>query len=170
MILSKLSCCAKNPQVKVVDDSLVLSFPEALEPVVWRMQLSHAKQAGFEIRENQGKFQLIRKDGKDVEEIAGFQDRGSAVGALMDISNALQGGGRHKGGAASGGRHEAIQWLIAVAGVVIVGLMFLYLGKIAPVEPQGLASASTAASQAASGDPATSSGVPVSADDFLKGQ
>lgn len=168
MILAKKLCCGKDTQVKIVDDSLVLSFPDALEPVVWRMQLSHAKQAGFEIRENDGKFQLIRKDGQDVETIAGFQDREHAVGALMDISGALQGGGKKGSAAASGGaRHETVQWLIAIVGVVVVGLMFLYLSRIAPVDSQAMVSAS---STETAGDPTTSSGVPVSADAYLRGE
>ena len=56
---------SKNPSANVVDNSLVLSLPNALNPVVWRMELAKAKMSAIEIREDKiGDFALILKNPK----------------------------------------------------------------------------------------------------------
>ena len=161
-----------DADVRVIDGSLVLSFPNAAEPVVWRMNLAQAKEAGFEVRESKGLFRLVQKSGADTQDIAAFDTRETAVDALMQVSSALQGGRKPAndiGGALKG---EGVQWIVAIAGVLIVAGLFFYLTQITPVE-SNLTAGSTGATQtstATSADPQSSSGVPVSADDFLKGQ
>lgn len=162
-----------NADVRVIDGSLVLSFPHAAEPVVWRMNLAQAKEAGFEIREAKGKFQLMQKSGGQSNDIATFDSRGDAVDALMRVSNALQGGRAPANDTAAGlMKNEGVQWAIAIVGVIVVASLFFYLTRVTPVESDLTAGASTASSTGASSssDPQTSTGVPVSADDFLRGQ
>ena len=175
MMKAKKSCCHTHsaPAACVVDGSLVLSFPDAAEPVVWRMDLAQAKEAGFEIKEARGKFKLIQKSGSETQDIASFDERDHAVAALMDVSNALQGGGhKHTHAAANDtGRtagSEAVQWLIAIAGVLIVIGLFMYLSRIAPVDSGPVAASSqTSSTDGTDGD---TNGVPLSADEFLRGQ
>lgn len=173
MTIAKKSCCHKHSSAaaRIVDGSLVLSFPDAAEPVVWRMDLAQAKEAGFEIKEARGKFKLIQKSGNETQDIASFDDRERAVAALMDVSNALQGGTHSPKAANDTGRaagNEAVQWLIAIAGVLIVIGLFMYLSRIAPVDSGPAAPQSQASSvDGADGD---TNGVPLSADEFLRGQ
>lgn len=89
------SSLKKNPpkaSASVVDGKLILSFPEALTPIVWQMDLADAKASAFEILEEEGKFVLSsRKPGaqkKDV--IASFSSRTDAVEGLMATSRALE--------------------------------------------------------------------------------
>jgi hypothetical protein len=171
MKLMKKACCSKDGTgARVIDGSLVLSYPNASEPVVWRMNLAQAKEAGFEIKEAAGKFKLVQKSGVEVQDIASFNTRESAVNALMDVSNALQ-GGRKAANDSGPMKTETAQWLIAIVGVLIVIGLFGYLSNIAPVEGGPGAATTTASSTTSTPtDPEKSSGVPVSADDFLKGQ
>lgn len=160
-----------NADVRVIDGSLVLSFPHAAEPVVWRMNLSQAKEAGFEIREAKGKFHLVQKSGGDSNDIAAFDSRGDAVDALMRVSTALQGGRAPANDIGGGMLHrEGVQWAIAIAGVIIVASLFFYLARITPTNSDLSAGATNTAASAAPSDPQTDTGVPVSADDFLRGQ
>lgn len=160
-----------NADVRVIDGSLVLSFPHAAEPVVWRMNLSQAKEAGFEIREAKGKFLLVQKSGGETNDIAAFDSRGDAVDALMRVSNALQGGRAPANDIGNGVlKSEGVQWAIAIGGVIIVAALFFYLTRITPVESNLTATGASPTSAEASTDPQSSTGVPVSADDFLKGQ
>lgn len=166
----KKACCSKNNSgARVVDGSLVLSFPDASEPVVWRMNLAQAQEAGFEIKQDKSKFKLIQKSSGSEQDIASFDTRESAVDALMEVSSALQ-GGRKAANDAGPMKSETAQWLIAIAGVLIVIGLFAYLSNIAPKDSTPAAGTSTAASTQTSVDPEKSSGVAVSADDFLKGQ
>lgn len=160
-----------NADVRVIDGSLVLSFPHAAEPVVWRMNLSQAKEAGFEIREAKGKFLLVQKSGGDTNDIAAFDSRGDAVDALMRVSSALQ-GGRAPANDIGGGllKNESVQWAIAIAGVIIVAALFYFAAHMSPTGSDLAATGASPASAEANADPQTSTGVPVSADDFLKGQ
>lgn len=169
--MMKKSCCHKhhNPAARVVDGSLVLSFPDASEPVVWRMNLAQASEAGFEIKEARGKFKLVQKSGADTQDIANFDTRDSAVAALMDVSNALQGGahGVAANDAHGPAKNEAAQWLIAIVGVLVVFGLFAYLSRIAPVD---ISPVDAATQQTSSGETGGSNGVPLSADEFLRGQ
>ncbi len=166
----------KQTGVSIVDGSLVLSFPHAAEPVVWRMNLAQAKEAGFEIRETKGKFRLVQKSMAGEQDIAAFDTRDSAVDALMQVSAALQGGRAAANDSGTLTASERTQWIIAIVGVLTVVSLFFYLTSITPVENnlQGgataAASGATQTTTAAPADPQSSNGVAVSADDFLRGE
>jgi hypothetical protein len=81
-----------TPSAKVIDGTLILSLPDAISPVVWRMELGHAKSSAIEVREQKdGGFMLTLKTPKgDVNDIAPYATRAAAVTALVAISNALE--------------------------------------------------------------------------------
>lgn len=82
----------KNARASVVDGKLILSFPEAITPIVWQMDLADAKSSSFEVTQEEGTFALVtKKQGaakKDV--IAPFHNKEDAVTALMATSSALE--------------------------------------------------------------------------------
>lgn len=81
-----------SSSAKIVDGTLILSLPDAVSPVVWRMDLGQAKASALEIREKKnGTFMLTLKTPKgDVNEIAPFDERARALRALMAVSRAME--------------------------------------------------------------------------------
>ncbi len=175
---------------KVVDGNLIISLPDALNPVVWRMELGSVKASALEVRPhaNDGTFVLSLKTPKgDVHDVAPFDSRERAVQALMRISNAMQGASGNMVApsvaapgvstaqqlpsrpALSGSGTASYKWLIALGGVIVVIFLFAHLSNMA----QQRASLSTAAGDqpatSITGAPATESGIPQSADDALRG-
>ncbi|MDB5491452.1 MAG: hypothetical protein JWO78_1301 [Micavibrio sp.] len=166
----------------VVDGTLILSLPDALSPVVWRLELSNAKASALEVREGDGGvFRLMLKTPRgDVNDIAGFASRGRAVAALMAVSRAMeQSHGQiypaandtepynpahlpvaPKRGKVAGAKKGGLVGVV-VAIAVIVGLGMLLI-NMTPPKYNAISGASAPAQSA------TPSGVPVSADDFLK--
>ncbi len=80
--------------VKIVDGVLILSFPEAETPVVWRMKLEEAALAAFEVRKNSdtdnGFFLHLRASDNKSDNIALFETKEEAVKALMDVTKAME--------------------------------------------------------------------------------
>lgn len=158
----------------VVDGTLVLTLPDAISPVVWRMDLGQAKASALEVRENEDKtFSLVLKTPRgDVNDIAPFAQRQQAVRALMAVSHAMEhahGQTRQVSMAAandSGGRGKGrfLTSLIAVA--LLVFLIFVFVGMGPPVVPVADVAGPGNASVGGQSQP----GVPVSADDFLRGR
>lgn len=171
--------------VKIVDGKLILSLPEAETPVVWQMDLDHAKSSAFTVQEDKKakNFTLVLKttDGS-IEEIAPFKTKEDAVEILMETSNVLQNAhGQIKpvsvvqnaaGGqpAATADKDEGSDKLGAVLAVALI-IVLIFVWTISSSGPTGTLeqSAQNANTNALSGnvDPRQSSGVPVSADDFL---
>lgn len=181
---------AYESSAKVVDGNLIISLPDALNPVVWRMELGSVKASALEVRPhaNDGSFVLSLKTPKgDVHDVAPFDSRERAVQALMRISNAMQSASGNMVApslatpgistaqempsrpALSGAGPSSYKWLIALGGVILVIFLFAQLSSMAP--PRGVVSPTTGDQPATSitGAPATESGVPQSADDALRG-
>lgn len=173
----------------VVDGTLIISLPDALNPVVWRLDLGQARASAIEVRERDGgTFMLTLKTPRgDVNDIAAFSTRGKAVTALMAVSRAMeQSRGQTRGVANDPAAYTPSQLPVPVkstarrgkggknilAGLVAVVLIVILLGtlmSLSPVPSSSLRNASPAAGNAAMpGQPP--SGVPVSADDFLQGR
>ena len=75
---------------KVVDGNLILNLPDAINPVIWRMELGNVKASALEVRANDNLFLLALKTPKgEVHDIAPFENRDRAVYALMQVSHAL---------------------------------------------------------------------------------
>lgn len=175
---------------KVVDGNLIISLPDALNPIVWRMELGSVKASALEIRPhaNDGTFILSLKTAKgDVHEIAPFTSREIAVRALMRVSNALQGASgkmtapsftgpgvstaqempsRPAIYGASGA--SALKWIVALVGVIIVIFLFAQMSNMAKQYAAGSDSGGQAATNT-TGAPTGETGVPQSADDALRG-
>lgn len=168
---------------KVVDGNLILTLPDAINPIIWRMELGNVKSSALEVRAGEGHFLLALKTPKgDVHDIAPFESRERALYALMQVSDAL---GKAEGkmsppsampaqpaqnvyapqtGASSSG--TGYKWLAALAAVVVLIFLFSFVSGLSP-EPEvlGTATDSSMSSPANQGE----SGVPLSADDVLRG-
>ena len=168
---------------KVVDGNLILSLPDAINPVVWRMELGSVKASAMEVKKDaaDGTFTLSLKTPKgEVHDIAPFETRELAVRALMRVSAAMQGAqgklapvsalhsqapapaSTQTGNAPDG--KTALKWLAALGGVLLVIFLFAYASALGPRggDPQS-------ANFDSSGQSSSENGVPQSADDVLRG-
>lgn len=76
---------------RVVDGKLILSFPEAVNPVLWQMDLVSAKASALEVETLQGgQAALMLKTPKGEQAtVAIFESREAALSALMTVGAAL---------------------------------------------------------------------------------
>jgi hypothetical protein len=174
---------------QVIDGHLILSFPNATEPVVWRMELDKIGTASFEVKQdtetNTARLVLKPKKGT-AEVIAPFATREEAVEALMLASNAMQNAQTTQAVHAkkqsekriaeyqdntqtTAGKSgtEATKWFLAVFGAIVVIGLYYYLTTLIPENINSTQSATVA--DVRGSDPASTAGVPMSADDFLGG-
>ncbi|MGB1076829.1 MAG: hypothetical protein ACPG05_00845 [Bdellovibrionales bacterium] len=77
---------------KVTAGTLVLSLPDAVTPVVWRMDMGTAKSSAIEVRENEdGHYDLMLKTPKaDAHKIATYEFKIKATQALMAVTKAMK--------------------------------------------------------------------------------
>lgn len=161
-------------EASVVDGTLVLSLPNALTPVVWRWNLGDVKASALEVREDDDRHKLILKTPRgDVQEVAPFADKDSALKALLVVSQALQGAkGQMQAGNAqpqentapvkpSGEASKILTGFLAV--LVIVGLLFW----LSTLMPKRLDTSTNGANTIGAREAQT--GVPMSAEDFING-
>ena len=182
---------SSSASADVIDGYLVLSFPNSLDPIVWRMSLDKIGTASFEVKQtkNSEETKLILKPQKGTAEIiAPFANKQEAVDALMLASKALQESPttiqkKQKVTVQSADQenqsHETVivrskssgnekqKWLIAILGAFIVIGLYLYLISLIPGETQSFNN--TASVNTSVQNPSEATGVPVSADDFLNG-
>lgn len=172
---------------KVVDGNLILSLPDAINPIVWRMELGSVKASALEVKPQaaDGTSLLTLKTPKgEVHDIAPFQTREQAVRALMRVSAALQGAhGRITPVTSAINNHatnsiapavptsdrnsgNAIKWLLTLGGVLVVIFLFAYLSTLTPQDEVATGAMSTAGAGA---EQDSGSGVPQSADELLRG-
>lgn len=168
---------------KVVDGNIIISLPDAVNPIVWRMELGSVKASAMEVRSHaDGTFMLALKTPKgEAHDIAPFAQKELAVRALMRVSAALQSAEGRMGAPAATPipfpertqaseprteRTSALKWLLALGGVFIVIALFAYLGTLgAPAVYSGDTNSATTVT----GDQNAESGVPQSADSALQG-
>lgn len=172
----------------VVDGTLVISLPDAINPVVWRLELGQARASAMEIRaQDSNVFTLTLKTPRsDVNDIASFSSKARALSALMAISHAMEHAHGQTRPAANdvppmpsgtntlpvpvktvSARKKTAKGKGVLAGLVAVVLIFILLGalvNIAPMPSSTMRNASPAAGMSSGG----TTGVPMSADDFLK--
>ena len=161
--------------VSVNKGSLVLSLPNALEPVVWQMDIKQAKAAGFTVKESvPGKWALVKKSPDNTEtQIALFETKDDAMNILMDVSEGLQGGSKgthnckHHAQEPHSNVTELKKWGIAAGGVIIVIGLFFYLASIVPQSTEPFMNEASIQTNASTPN---ATGVPVSADAFLSSQ
>jgi len=162
---------SKNPSANVIDNSLVLSLPNALNPVVWRMELAKAKMSAIEIREDKiGDFALILKTPKgDSNEIARFGAKNDALKGLHAITNAMLKAekSQRKGQKATGSGGIFKKIMMVILGIVsFVVLLIIIANLIAFFTGAGSNNAGYPSGAAG----VVQDGVPQSADDFLRAQ
>jgi hypothetical protein len=174
-----------SSSAKVVDGTLILSLPDAVAPVVWRMELGSVRSSALEVREREdGLFVLTLKTPKgDVSDVAPFSERGRALRALMAVSDAMahahgeirpaaaanDAGGGPAAAPAPRRRARGSNLAAGIVGLVVLAFLLFMLARLAP-NPAGMqmpAAAEGGASAVGGGSPADATGVPVSADDFL---
>ena len=180
-----LKSFASNPATaRVVDGKLILSLPHALTPVVWQMDLTQARSSALEVRENktQGSFVLVLKTPRgDDTEIAPFAARTDAIEALMAVSRALEKAqgqirpfasvGSSESGATMTGNLKTHsprsmgKWIAMTLGIILLLVLLNIWGAflprqtgVRPLEPAQLDQV----------QPPADTGVPMSADEFLK--
>lgn len=173
---------------KVVDGNLILSLPDAINPVVWRMELGSVKASALEVKPHgaEGSFLLSLKTPKgEVHDIAPYQTREQAVRALMRVSAALQGAqgkivavpqqaattstpavAMHAPEKSGG---SGLKWLFTLGGVLLVIFLFAYLSTLSPAIVNTTTSGAGAPTATNGADTDAQSGVPQSADQLLRG-
>jgi len=171
---------------RVVDGTLIISLPQAITPVVWRMELGHVRASALEVRQQENAYVLTLKTPKgDVNDIAPFDTRGKAVQALMAVSRAMEhahGQMRPSYTAANetgvtsmqAPRAENVktgstkgQFATGIIGtILLLGLIAIFVNM--SKAPHDIAPAGGEhAAVSAHGSAPTNTGVPESADDFL---
>lgn len=179
---------------KVTDDTLILTMPDAISPVVWRLDLADTKESAIEVQDNDGIFMLVLKTPKgNLSEIAPFETKAKAVNALMCISKALE---QNQKAAAvqaysentapnpapqaapaanvapapipaqSSGKGQMVAGLVGI--FVLLGLLFLLFNASNPGQRIGSVAQSTSDTGFSGQQTGNETGVPVSADDFLR--
>lgn len=174
-----------NSSARVVDGKLILSFPEALTPVVWQMDLTQAKASALEVRETKGNFTLTLKTAKgEAVDVASFATKEESVAALMAAAKALEnahGQIRPAGVAANESNGVALsmpmrggkrsRWTAGFLGVALIVVLMFIWGSLAPRAPMSVGSGRTAATAPGTSQPfgqqGDENGVPLSADEFL---
>ena len=181
--LWKKSANEYESSAKVVDGNLILSLPDAINPVVWRMELGSVKASAMEVRNPSadGSHMLALKTPKgEVHDIAPYLNREQAIQALMRISSALQSAEGKFTPAANYTQPNqtartteaatdspSYKWLFVFGGVLSIIILFAYLSSLTPHQSNIAGSQSTATS--VTGESNAESGVPQSADEMLKG-
>lgn len=172
---NKLSGKEYQSSAKVVDGNLIISLPDAINPIVWRMELGNIKASAMEVRANDNNHLLTLKTPKgEVHDIAPFETREAAVSALMRISNALEKAegqiapapAYHAESAGDANRpykqKRSWKWVWMVgAGLLLFYILYALIASV-PVS-------TSATSSAPRGSQQEESGVPMSADDYLRG-
>jgi hypothetical protein len=175
--LKSLTSSNNQSSARVVDGKLVLSFPHAITPVVWQMDLTQAKASALEVHENKdsGVSTLVLKTpGGSNTDIAPFEKKSQAVEALMAISRALENAqGQIRSGTTP---YETVgtvhhhprrgftpgKWVAAVLALFMLLILINIWGSNLPRSPSSVTQDTSIAQ-----DPASQAGVPMSADDFL---
>lgn len=167
----------------ISDDCLIVSLPQAIEPTVWRLELDKAKNASFEIQSDEEKFSLVIKKSarSKPDPIGQFETKEDALDALLMVSEALKAGGGKKPVTTAKKKDKPISeeplkpkssnnnggTIALIATLIVIGLFYYYWAKLMPTVDQIQTQEIT--SSILNSNPQSQTGVPVSADDFLKG-
>lgn len=169
---------SKKSNVSIVDGKLILSLPEAETPVVWQMDIDAAKSAAFTVEEDkkQKLFYLTLKadDGKE-QKIAPFKEKDGAVAVLMETSSILQNAhGKIKHTAANTNapvekqdKGEKMGGVLAVLLIVALLGVWMISASMSRISDTGGVGYQASSEGVSLGTSSESTGVAVSADDFL---
>lgn len=164
-----------------VDDVLILSCVNAVQPIVWRMEIDKIGTASFEvdIDAQTGHTSLVmkQKTGK-AEKIAVFKTKEEAVEALMAASDAMQSisipspamqakVSTPQKMIVKGQQKSGLKWGWLALAFVVVVLLYIYLTTLMPQTMELPTNAQNSLSDQT--PPQQRTGVPMSADDYLQG-
>lgn len=173
----------KNKKIdtaKVNDGFLIITLTKSTTPVVWRLELEKAKVAAFEIKTEKEKHALTIKVAKKAIEVIGvFNNNDDAINALLAISDALSDTGTTSKNNPEKETTDTVQnnnkpqktnnnktAIVLLSTFIVIGLFYYYWGRLIPTTQ---VFESQTISSNVNSDPASQTGVPVSADDLLKG-
>jgi hypothetical protein len=176
----------EKASARVVDGKLILSLPAANTPVVWQMDLGHAKASALEVRHNKEAeiFTLTLKTHKgETMEIAAFNERDRSIEGLMAASRALESAhGQIKFSGANDSAPAPVVYAAAteaeapkkgravffvLALLVLFGAFMLWSAQMPALVA---APPSSGASMGAGAQAPVANGIPLSADAFLQSQ
>jgi len=181
-MVKKNSNSTQTNTASVKDGHLILSLPEADSPILWRKDLKEIGSATFQIKKEKDLFSLILKKQKGTtEKISSFDNKELAVTALNIASQALLDGETASPAATSKKRtaNETAaapkkkgfpKWLIIL--LILIGIIALYIYSLSQMPNRIVMNdAATPQSNTSNVAPAqNTTGVPMSADDFLNGR
>lgn len=159
----------------IIDGKLILSFPGAINPTVWQMDLATTKASALEVQKTEDHFDLVLKiASKDTQKIASFTTQTEAVTALTATSKAMENasGKIHPSSSENSYNYSKpksgiLKTLAKIIGVLAVLFIIYLIIGIATLPKTGALQQSNTTQQ----NPAESSnGVPMSAEDFLTGR
>lgn len=169
----------------VVDGNLIISLPDAIDPVVWRMALGDARASALEVKQRDDKYVLVLKTPRgDVNDIAPFAEKQTALNALMCVADAMQSAegkinpaaplaqGKPAGQAPTAiSAIAGLKWAGAFMLVCLAVFMFTRMSGTALTTYNDGSSPANATLMPGNkaGNNSQSNGVPVSADDMLSG-
>ena len=163
---------------EIVDGKLILSCPGAIKPVVWQMDLASVKASALEVEHNKDKkahILVLKTTRGETSEIVSFANHERAFDTLMKAAKALRKAqGKIKtaandstaltGKGTSTGRFFRTLLLLVLGGALTIGLLMM-ITLMGQKRFAGNSASVTAPIQSA-----PESGVPLSADDFLRGR
>ncbi len=179
---------------RVIDGKLVLSFPNALSPVLWQFDLCQVKASALEVLKSGEKgdacFLQLRTARGETQKIAEFETMEEGRGALLIVSRAMEKArGRircrpesdnNASSAAAAPRHGFwggfLRFLGVLAGLFLIWLLVSYLYSLyytPQISAEMLGRSSSQSESSYRGGPAFpgagngEAGVPMDADAFL---
>lgn len=163
-------------RANVVDGKLILSLPDAINPVVWQMDLNETKSAALEVEAGKENHALkLKGTGSKSTTIANFVTKEDAVKTLIIAAESMEKAhgkiNQNQAGqetfavkAKSGVLKKTFMIMGGLAILFVLSSFLMVLTGLSPNVPQ----TSNEQSFAAPGQN-DNNGVPMSADDFLKG-
>ncbi|MGQ0527683.1 MAG: hypothetical protein ACT4OY_06630 [Alphaproteobacteria bacterium] len=174
--------CIKGPgcgNVHVVDGKLILSFPNALTPVVWQMDLAQTKASSLEVMEKDGgktHALLIKTPKGETLEVALFAKKSQAVNGLVAASRALSTAhGQIRAHTVAGSndtgenytvpaRKKGFSWKTFMLGILMLFILMTVWASLTP--PTAINESGDAGLPVPA--PEAETGVPLSADEYLR--
>ncbi len=170
-----------KPKATVQNGTLVLSLPNAKNPVVWRLNMGQVETAAIEVREDRAKgFKLVLKNTEtDVQDIAPFDSKDEALKALRAVMSAVEnvshqsfaGEQDNASRKSSSGQKQSGGWGVLIFGLVLIMIVMYGFFALSPqptVNSGGGALPSSATNFNTGASSSSSTGKPLSAEDFLR--
>ena len=81
-----------NTEVNFIDGFLIISSTEAIDPIIWRMELGNVQETIISIKKNKDNYDLKIKTSSNKEKnIASFETKDQAINVMSLINKSLEG-------------------------------------------------------------------------------